>query len=506
MRPAGNHKAVSLLLAAFFLLVGAAVSPLAADEPEKTAYQQMEAALSAELWAEAGRFAEEALSEGALDRNRRGRAQFAIGMAAVAAGNPDAARTAFDEALRLVDAPADVHYERFKLAWSANDWLTAATDLTKLARLTPNRARVVSLSAILSIKAGLERIGAEDALLFDMLLALRDIGYSGSPPDQRPFRLYRALARQLSDRGRRFEAEAVVEVIHDAETLFAMMADRRDSGLWPALDRKFGQRADVIAARDLEFLAKMRQAMPRSLQLIRESLKALRRHGLPQEAAGFGRSVLGQLQGFSFDPAQRNDLSWIVNETAYALLEIGEPDQAIALMGQLVNAGQGASMPVAQQINYGAILWLSGRFDTAIEAAAEAEAGMVSGYGQYFIRQIAVCSYAAKGDMARADAAIGPLVERPTINPRATQIAFLCLDRHEAGVEQLLMRLDHSDLRDDALVALLPRNLDQEKSAVFKELQARYDRIRNDPRILERQSNLGRRLGMPIRQVYWGAF
>ncbi|GAB4574114.1 MAG: hypothetical protein Tsb008_10500 [Rhodothalassiaceae bacterium] len=497
------------MLAVLLLLFGPGPLPVLAqtgkDEPPTLA-GKMEAALKASLWSEAGSFAEELIAGGGLDRDSLGRAHFARGMAALSSGDTAQARAAFDRALGLVDDPAQVLFERFQLAWSAQDWVTSAEDLSRIARLTPERARSVSLSAIMAIVRELERLGNEEDRLFDLLVALRDAAYSGSPPDSRPDDLYRLLARHLIERGRRFEAEAVIEVIRKAETIFAMMTDRRDSGLWPALDRMFGQRAEGITLRELELLARMRKAMPNSLGLIRDSIEALRRHGLSREAASFG---LQAIKAYTHSPQGTFDhraFEWIVNETAYALLDIGETEQAIALLGALVTGREGAAIPVSQQINYGAVLWLSGRFENAIRAATEAEAGMVSGYGQSFIRQIAVCAYAALGRLDEAEAAAGPLIDHPMINPSATQIALLCLDRHEEGVAQLLSRLSNPDLRQDALVALLPRQLEHEKSTLFRELQARNDRIRADPRIRDKQAEVGRPLALVIRQVYWGAF
>ncbi|GEQ96975.1 hypothetical protein JCM17844_06120 [Iodidimonas gelatinilytica] len=454
----------------------------------------------------AARLAQQGIDGGDLPRDRRGRAYLAVGKAHVLANRFDHAREALDQALALLDAPAEAHYERFKLAYMDRDWVTAARDLKALAEQRPDLARPVHLSAVQAIQYGALGMG-EDALVFDLLIALRNARYSGAPNDARPDRLYRDLVQMLGERGRLFEAEALIDLIHDVDLMAGMMVDRRFAPLWRVLDTKFGTSASSLTIRELEFINRTRQNNRSSLGMVRQHMKDLRRHGLPQQAAQLGGAVMNSVESGAIGQVGGSDLLWVANELAYALLDMEEVDAAISLLGQLAGLDP-KQVPglVNQQINYAGILMGLGRFESALNAAPLAEMGAVSRYGQFFIRQIAVCSYEALGEHEKALAALGPLQDQPLINPRATQIALLCLDRTDEGADQLVRRLENERTREDALLALLKPDLSFVQEPFFLVLQDRFDALRKNPKVISARDKVGRDLSLSLRPIYWAAF
>ncbi|GAK33440.1 preprotein translocase subunit SecG [alpha proteobacterium Q-1] len=454
---------------------------------------------------QAALLAQAALDQGNLERDRRGRAWLAVAKAHVLANRHEAAREALDKALAFLDAPAEAHYERFLLAYTQRDWIPAAQDLKALAGVRPDLARPVHTAAVMAIKNGVIGLGRED-LAFDLLLALRDANYSGAPADARPDALYRDLVQMLGVRGRLFEAEALLKAIYETDLVVGMMVDRRFSSLWRSLDTLYGTAA-AITARELEFIAQVRQGNSNSLVLIRQHMKDYRRHGLSDRAVQLGGAVMQAVDMRQLSGPLGAQILWVANELAYALLDIEETEAAISLLGQIA-ALDPARIPglVNQQINYAAILLGEGRYQSALDAAPRAEFGSISRYGQFFIRQIAVCAYEAMGEPDQALAALGPLLEQPMLNPRATQIALLCLDDLDRAAAHLIDRLDREQTREDALLALVKPDLSALHAPFFQTLQARFEQLRRREDVLDKQAEVGRQVFFRLRPIYWGAF
>lgn len=487
------------------LLAQAQEEPKEPKEP--TLFEAIEAALGAGDFARVKMLAEEALAAGDMDRDTRGRAHLAIALARIAGNENEAARAELDTALALLDRPAGAHYERFKLAYGAQDWPTAAKDLAAIARLRPDLAIPVHLSAVETIRRGAISWGEEEAA-FELGLALARIGYAGGPGGgDRPDVLYRDIALGLAERGRLFEAEVALERIFAFDTLLPMLLDQRYAPLWRSLDAKFASAATALTRHVLEATTELRNRFPNSLEVVRDHMKALRRHGLPEQAVQLGGQVMQAVRLDTLDPARAAEVLWILNELAYALLEVGQPDAAIALMDRVAELDlRRYPSLVNQRINRGAVLLEVGRFDEAIDAVHLATGLAVSGYGRMFIEQINVCAHFEAGRPSEAELAMAFLTDRPMVNPRATQIALLCLDRHEQAVEHMLARLADPRTRDDALIALVPQDLSLEKSALFRKLHERLDRVRKDPRVQAAQAEAGRALTIALRPIYWGTF
>lgn len=474
---------------------------------EQALFDAIGAALQTGDFARVRSLAEEALADGGMDRDARGRTHLALALALIAGNESDAARGALDTALSLLDRPAGAHYERFKLAYGARDWPTAAKDLAAIARLRPELAFPVHLSAVETIRRGALAWGEEEAA-FELGLELARIGYAGGPGGgDRPDALYRDIALGLAERGRLFEAEVALERIFAFDTLLPMLLDRDYAPLWRPLDTRFGSAASALTRHVLDATGELRQRFPNSFEVVRDHMKALRRHGLPDQAVQLGGQVMQAVRLDALDPARAAEVLWILNELAYALLEVGEPDAAIALMDRVAELDlRRYPSLVNQRINRGAVLLKTGRFDEAVEAVQLATGLAVSGYGRMFIEQINVCGHLNAGRPSEAELAMAFLTDRPMVNPRATQIALLCLDRHEAAVEHMLARLADPRTRNDALVALVPQDLSQERSPLFLELYKRLERVRADPRVRAAQADVGRRLTIALRPVYWGTF
>jgi len=495
-------------LARAAIIAAIALPSTASAQDEADALAAVEKALDAGDAARARQLAQAALEGGDPPRDMRGRLKFAIARSHLAQQNNAAARAALDRAIDLLDDAAEARYERFKLAFMAEDWPVVAEDLAAIARRMPQRALGVDTRAVLRIRDGADAAGASEHA-FEMMLALSEIGYEGDGSEEaQTDLLYFDLTRRLLERGRRFEAERAAETIHTVEALAWMMVDRRFANLWPELDARYGTSASALTGRALEHHAERMRASQAHPVAVLDYIRALRRDGEPVAAANIGWRAVEEASAAAGNSGLQPIYRRIAAEVAGALLDAGETEQGLGLLQRLALLDSREDPGViSQRIDYAAMLLRLGRFDEALDIAARADKPFLSPPGRMRLRQISVCAQAMAGDAGAAEDAASALTGSPMVNPRATQTALLCLDRHEAGVRHMLERLNRTDpARSEALLALSPQKLDELQSETLLALHARFDRIRQDPRVVARQQELGRALDYPLRPLSRTAF
>ncbi len=253
-------------------------------------------------------------------------------------------------------------------------------------------------------------------------------------------------------RGAVADARAGLAKTPPTQTLLTLSIDRRHQALWPDLDRIGSDRFRTSLTREADRAVAAGKASPKDYWAITAQMQSLRALGRSEEALAAGKALAS-------DPAQievaGSDAFWLVNEYASNLRAVGRMDEAIAALNGLLALGVNRYPELASvAINHAEFLVAAGRFQAAIDSAAQIEkdhADKLNPYGKMWLWANQACALRSLGRNADADAADARLATKPEENWSAATVAAACRNDTKAIADLLVRRLRDSDARPAAL-------------------------------------------------------
>ncbi|MFQ5535335.1 MAG: hypothetical protein ACE5EM_11005 [Sphingomonadales bacterium] len=444
-----------------------------------------------------------ALRTGDLSHNQRGAGFFLRSMGFQATGEKDKALADLGAAIQFMNDPSAALGRRIALAWSLGKKDISFNDLTRLAWGFPEKAGKIRARFVWSVIKWLEEQDRKQDV-FQLLSALTDANYSGGVPGSSGDYFLVKYVELLIERGRLVQAVALVNRMKLAKPLLQMSIDRRYERLWRMPQFIAATDPAGLAARELAFYEEARQANPDHLNPVLVYLGGLRLSGQSEKAVAVAKEALADLERFKKD---KEDEFWLINELAYALVEIGRVEEGNSLMRDLAARSLDENPDLVNQfINRGALLLDQGRFEEAMEAAKQAESDYVSPYGLGFVRGIEACALHELGMRRKSMRIVEEMLETAADNYPAVMEVLLCLDQLDRAAEIMIQRLDDPKHRETALLALMQYAPSPNEQPLQRKLQSRLHAVRDRADVMAKIKQVGRLIEVPMVSGYWGTY
>ncbi|HUE78967.1 MAG TPA: hypothetical protein VMN38_04995 [Sphingomicrobium sp.] len=200
---------------------------------------------------------------------------------------------------------------------------------------------------------------------------------------------------------------------------------------------------------------------------------------------------------------------WIVNEAAYALVDLRREKEAVALMQKLLSIGLSENPRlISMAINSVGIMADAGDYKGAADYAAmlaTKHAGIASPYGEMWMWEGAACGNSFAGNLQAAQPWLAKLKAGEKDNPAALTRALLCANDIDGAAAAVIKRLNGDD-PEDMLQALQDFTAGPDLPAAKKTLEERLRQAIARPDVQAAIAKHGRVMKVPLSRTYWGMF
>lgn len=300
-------------------------------------------------------------------------------------------------------------------------------------------------------------------------------------------------------------ARSLAAAIATPAPLIQMLVARKYDPLFPEEEDRVIAIRLALARRDTETADRL-AAGPADADRLLDRAKFLRGVGRSADAVALLEPHIADMKAVE---RGGEDAFWLVNEAAYALLELGRRDEAVARMQKLIELGPDRYPPLINMaINTAEILNSAGRFKEAAALAARLAAEQTkyaTKYGEMWMWSNAACALALDGDSAAAAPWLRKVEAGSKDNEAAHMRALLCAGDLD-GAERLLIRRLEGDNAADVLVALQDYELGGYDSPATRRLVDRLHAVRARPAVQAAIARTGRVIRLPLARTYWGEF
>jgi len=417
----------------------------------------------------------------------------------------DQVRDTLDRLLAMRPDQADHYPTLFLAALSINDYrrLAAAVETASLNVRGTGWSELRRLLERETVWPVLHRLRREDRPAHVRFTgALFRIGWtggdtSGSASDS----LRMILLDDALRRGDRDAARSFASGIATPATMAPLLILRRYDGLLPERDDRLAPLRAALAEQE-RITAEDVARDPQNLKYLLERVQHLRALGRNADALALARPLLGDPTASAL---RSEDGMWLVNEAAYALLDLGRGEEAAGLMTGLTR------LPVAEHgylissiINQGEVLSQAARHADSLAHGQRIErdfAQFSSDYGDMWMRATVVCALANLDRVAEAAPTITAMRAAQDINPAAMMRAYLCLNDLDAAERLIISRLEGEE-PEEAVMALQDYALEPRRDVLVERLLA----VRARPAVNAALERVARVVVLPLARTYWGGF
>lgn len=307
------------------------------------------------------------------------------GFIAASANDTERAWAMFNQALATPGIDPDIIFSILDVALQTGQPLKAIAPLRVLAAQAPNQIQYLNSEAIYRLNMDLEKQGAPAAARIDFLQTLFAAGYRLAD-GREPSGLWFDLALLRLEQGDLPAAIQAARRITSASDLMLLQIDARFAPVVAALDRK---QLDLQAALDgeIDTLGSAIKREPRVLQYVVQRSYELMRAGRYQDTLVECDAALAQQAAAASDkPAfddEEDQLIWVHDSRARALLGLGRADEAIAVWETARLKPENGMDNVSQAINLGQVYAALGRGDDALNTISGVRNASPFGWMQY---------------------------------------------------------------------------------------------------------------------------
>lgn len=311
-------------------------------------------------------------------------------------------------------------------------------------------------------------------------------------------------AELLADEGDLAGARIALANMDSTALWMAVAQDRRYATLWPAFGAE--GRFDWRKRTDLELGQVMARhaANPAELVHVYDALQLLRQLQRYDEAIAMGQTYRERIKaGEEFKDLDRFG-NWVLNELAYALLDLGNTAEAEDVFLESIQIGEHGAPSVSQRINWAEKLDVLGRPREAMDILATLGQDRVSPYGKMWNDAEMVCALSQTGDDG-LPVLLASMQSRWEDNPSALTQALICADRQDEAAALYVRRLESPRHRGGALeafrVVLSPPFLTPRQT----ELERRRSAVLARPEVRQAMLAVGRSIELSLAGAYWGS-
>lgn len=389
-----------------------------------------------------------------------------VGLISFDEGDYEQARRSLRLAVEHLQDSADVWSFLIQAEFVLDDEDAGARTLARALEYVPEITETFGDDAVRQVLWS-RRLNPEVA--FDLRAALLNAGWDAPFTDI----LWLQHIDALIERGDLESATILLTRIEDGDALVRLLAERRYEGLIENVD------IDLAYARELESIRLRADHSDADLGDRQSYGSSLFRRARFEEALSY---IDDTLANASEDERVGDEILWLLDTRARALMELGRRDEAIAQQIQTVETA--SSRPYGDTVSFAINLgWFNlrlGRPVEALAAVADLDTAQLSPFGQMQAAQVRACGGWLSGDASMAEEAITYMREHWRDAPGALQYTLACRGDMEGLGELWLARFSDKDLVSDAISEFhdfieppSPTDFDRVIMNTYRESQAR---------------------------------
>jgi transglutaminase-like putative cysteine protease/tetratricopeptide (TPR) repeat protein len=419
------------------------------------------------------------------------------------------ARTALQSSIAQYQGNADMIRTLIALQLTNDDPPTVIKTMQVAQEKQPAIIRDFDLNWMQYLSQRIRALPAEqrETARYDLCMTLADGGWRMEPRTVEGVDILGCAIRGRLQRGQVDAARKLIALQPTPDTLASLAMDKRYQAIWPDLAKA---QADGFAGSIDQAIVTAKAAAdktPDDFGAMTSLIRALRTAGRAPEAVAAGKALAARKDKIE---ATGDTAFWFVNEYAYALVDAGKTDEAIAQMDTIIALGLDEYPAlVSQVINRAEMFNHADMPDRALAALTEADekyAAKASLFGKMWIWAGKACALRSlnRGDEAKIlDDKLG---ESPDENKSAVTMAAACRG-DQATIEKLLLaRLDKTEDREGALGLFVRFRKQPKPSAFDARLQQVMESVAAMPTVQARMKQYGRPVDFAGSKAYWGSF
>jgi hypothetical protein len=345
---------------------------------------------------------------------------------------------------------------------------TSLEALQVLASESPEDVREIELSFLNQLRRAASQADESGDQSLALYEALARAAYVPSAPYNDDF-LRMGHGRLLLERGRVDEARARLATVTDIESVVQMRIERLFDRL--RQDPAFEAHLDLKTAveRDIQRSSAAIDANPALMEAVYLHVSKLFVAQRLDAALALANSALAR---HAADPKFYGDADeyrkWLLNWRGYVLYGLGRSEEGGAMLREAAGLTEHGEPNVSNIINFALYLVDEGRAADAM--ALLPQIGQASPYGQSWIEAVRTCAGAQLGDDRERDQGLEYLKSHESDNPAALSRGLLCSNDLDGVAALMIRRLEDSDTRGDALLALQGRTESVRDGRTFRKL------------------------------------
>ncbi len=333
-----------------------------------------------------------------------------------------------------------------------------------------------------------------------LALALQELGWPRTQDLATQDAVKSAILEERVAAGARSQASRLAGELATIASFVDLLAARKYDGVLGGSPHKV---MDAQLRRLDRLTAARLQEQPADLERVRDRVSFLASAGRPADAVAVGQPYLRDLRG-RMEEGRSTPLFWLANEVAYALVDMGQPAQAVVLIDRLLSLGLAENPELINQaINKIGMLTTLDPVEAAgyAEQLAADHSDLASPYGEMWIWSGIACARLAAGETEAA----APWLTRVRANARNNEAAVvrtsLCANDLDSAAAALIRRLE-GDETEEALRYVQTYALAAPPTSEFgKLMQTRSELLLTRPDVAVAIGKVGRRLRLPLAKA-----
>jgi transglutaminase-like putative cysteine protease/tetratricopeptide (TPR) repeat protein len=304
------------------------------------------------------------------------------------------------------------------------------------------------------------------------------------------------------------EASQYLPYLRRPELYAGLLTSKSTAAIWDEVEEMAGKDLSSAISDYVAYTNLAANLSPEDFGALKRHMTALRIAGKYQDATRFAELFI---DNWARIEAVGEDAYWFVNQAAYALSDAGRKDEAIALMGRLVDLGVYENDElISMAINRATLMMHWGEFEAALAAVASIEStekSHANDYGRMWIYATKACSLHQLGRTEEALSvlknSILPIAEK---NTAAHTETMLCLDKMDDAASILIDRLQDPDESKTLIISFSKFSESDAMPTFLAEMHRRADLVRQRKDVQEAFEIIGRSLSISGAAAYWGIF
>jgi tetratricopeptide (TPR) repeat protein len=249
-------------------------------------------------------------------------------------------------------------------------------------------------------------------------------------------------------------AGELIETLEFASSRLRVQIEREFATFWIEDEAELQAHIREGAQNAMSLYDTLAEDNPGFIEPLALKAQALSQLGRPQDALTELEAVReGVFTGELIEDVG-DQMAWLLNDMAEAHQNLGDMDEAIAIMREAASLSEYGFDNVSQRTNLAWMLAVSGNEEAALAQIDDIDLTLTSSFGEGLVLTTRICAQHFLGRNDGLEADLAALEASGMVTSNLRQFAYACLDDRERAAALLIERLEHPKARTEALADL----------------------------------------------------